>query len=597
MTSAHGSPVAAPHIPVVVEDDMAELLPRHQTLLVHFTADWCAPCVELEPHLDAFAAAHSATLPVFAVDGDASPRLVEQYHIDAFPTLVLFRRGARVWQRAGADERSVSALEGTFLPLLAALEGVAERSDSSPRPAPERPSRRVIVPQAPTAVLQAWIRVPGEPSPRHPVEPGSYDLPAGARFVVDLRADHRVDPPLDLSVLNGFEPHSVDSVNVSGAPVTLADLARYPALSRVDDIALLNGDVDVSAEDAALFPSLVTLSLDLVRAHPTLPDVMVNGTWMLPELAASVPTASTSMGAEGPIIVGGGREVDADEFDSAARVGLALVAFTSTGSEAGRAIAPLLGQLAQAHPETPVLAVNAHGCPALRDEYEVSVAPTVFILRDGRPVWRTQAVGDERWVSTVLSPALATCRRQGDRARTLPPADPRSPRTLDLPEGALPYELALKPPGLDPTVSTMIYFGGRIDVPGGWTVLVTAYDEDEDLFDWTALAAFGPDDIDELRYVQWRDDVVPWPEVHEAVRRLTGLRTLEIFSDALHGKMDHLTPLFGELSGLRVLSVIPNSAPESAAGDPPGDVAAALPDTVINGEWNGLPTQDQRRDS
>lgn len=65
-------------------------------VLVDFYATWCGPCQMMAPILDKVNALLKGRLQVVKIDTDKYPQLASQYHIEALPTLVLFKNGQSV---------------------------------------------------------------------------------------------------------------------------------------------------------------------------------------------------------------------------------------------------------------------------------------------------------------------------------------------------------------------------------------------------------------------------------------------------------------------------------------------------------------------
>jgi thioredoxin len=62
-------------------------------VLVDFYATWCGPCQMMAPILEQVGANLRDRLQVVKIDTDRYPGLASQYHIEALPTLVLFKNG------------------------------------------------------------------------------------------------------------------------------------------------------------------------------------------------------------------------------------------------------------------------------------------------------------------------------------------------------------------------------------------------------------------------------------------------------------------------------------------------------------------------
>ncbi|NEP10620.1 MAG: thioredoxin [Symploca sp. SIO2C1] len=65
-------------------------------VLVDFYATWCGPCQMMVPILETVNSQLKGQLQVIKIDTDKYPQLASEYHIEALPTLVLFKNGQPV---------------------------------------------------------------------------------------------------------------------------------------------------------------------------------------------------------------------------------------------------------------------------------------------------------------------------------------------------------------------------------------------------------------------------------------------------------------------------------------------------------------------
>ena len=92
----------------VVTDETfeAEVLGGTRPVLVECWAEWCGPCRQVGPVLDAIAAEHSGRLDVVKLNIDENPQTAQRYGILAVPTITLFSGGKLVRQVVGAKSRA-----------------------------------------------------------------------------------------------------------------------------------------------------------------------------------------------------------------------------------------------------------------------------------------------------------------------------------------------------------------------------------------------------------------------------------------------------------------------------------------------------------
>ncbi len=62
-------------------------------VLVDFYATWCGPCQMMSPILEQVGAHLRDRIQVVKIDTDRYPNIASQYHVEALPTLILFKNG------------------------------------------------------------------------------------------------------------------------------------------------------------------------------------------------------------------------------------------------------------------------------------------------------------------------------------------------------------------------------------------------------------------------------------------------------------------------------------------------------------------------
>ena len=91
-----------------VTDEGFKALIQEGVTVVDFFAEWCGPCKNLAPILQAVAGELSGKVKFAKLDIDKSHATAKEFHVTSVPTLVLFKGGEEVNRLVGLrDEAAV----------------------------------------------------------------------------------------------------------------------------------------------------------------------------------------------------------------------------------------------------------------------------------------------------------------------------------------------------------------------------------------------------------------------------------------------------------------------------------------------------------
>jgi thioredoxin len=117
-TSSPNGPKSASAIATITEREFErEVIRSELPVFIEFTADWCAPCKQIAPEVDAFAEEMRGKVKVVKVDIDRAPMLARELRVQSVPTFMVFAQQRIVDAQAGAIQRKqMRAMVEPFLP-------------------------------------------------------------------------------------------------------------------------------------------------------------------------------------------------------------------------------------------------------------------------------------------------------------------------------------------------------------------------------------------------------------------------------------------------------------------------------------------------
>ena len=87
------------------DDDFQTLISGELPVVVDFWAEWCGPCKQMAPPLDAVASELEGKVRIAKLNVDDNPMTAGQYGVRGLPTLMLFKNGEVAATHRGAMSR------------------------------------------------------------------------------------------------------------------------------------------------------------------------------------------------------------------------------------------------------------------------------------------------------------------------------------------------------------------------------------------------------------------------------------------------------------------------------------------------------------
>ncbi len=92
--------LAASKIVAVNEANIAEILQQNDLVLIDCWAEWCGPCILMNPVLKEFAAENPG-ICIAKLNVDSNKKMADQYKVRGIPLLILLKKGKEVKRHAG----------------------------------------------------------------------------------------------------------------------------------------------------------------------------------------------------------------------------------------------------------------------------------------------------------------------------------------------------------------------------------------------------------------------------------------------------------------------------------------------------------------
>ncbi len=85
----------------------SDIMKSTELSLIDFWAEWCGPCRQLGPTIDAIADEFVGKMKVYKMNVDENPATPTRFHVRGIPTLILIKNGQLVDQIVGNQPKNV----------------------------------------------------------------------------------------------------------------------------------------------------------------------------------------------------------------------------------------------------------------------------------------------------------------------------------------------------------------------------------------------------------------------------------------------------------------------------------------------------------
>lgn len=72
-----------------------------KTVLIDFGANWCPPCIQMEPVIKSIKEKNKGKFTFLNVDGGRDQDILKEYKVSALPVFIIFKDGIQVWRKDG----------------------------------------------------------------------------------------------------------------------------------------------------------------------------------------------------------------------------------------------------------------------------------------------------------------------------------------------------------------------------------------------------------------------------------------------------------------------------------------------------------------
>lgn len=76
-------------------------IPKDKTVLVDFGAEWCPPCIKMNPVLTELQQSKDLNFQLVKIDAGIHTNLLKELNIEPIPVFIVYKQGKEVWRKQG----------------------------------------------------------------------------------------------------------------------------------------------------------------------------------------------------------------------------------------------------------------------------------------------------------------------------------------------------------------------------------------------------------------------------------------------------------------------------------------------------------------
>ncbi|MBI3139302.1 MAG: thioredoxin [Sphingobacteriales bacterium] len=89
----------------ISQEEYLASIPADKTVLVDFGAEWCPPCVKMEPVIQTIRADSSLHFIFLKIDAGIHTDLMKALQIESIPVFIVYKGGKETWRKQGLVEK------------------------------------------------------------------------------------------------------------------------------------------------------------------------------------------------------------------------------------------------------------------------------------------------------------------------------------------------------------------------------------------------------------------------------------------------------------------------------------------------------------